>query len=113
MCTPLPAISERVCNDTDIYKERFALLPFWLPVHANPRAGSVDVFLSSMLFETLGERRWLQKRKEGKSDKSHGRVACEHLRMNSGSWRVSRQPGIGCIAFFVCMQEFLIGGCLR
>ena len=24
-CTPLPAISERVCNDTDIYKERFAL----------------------------------------------------------------------------------------
>lgn len=26
-CTLLPAISERVCNDTDIYKERFALLP--------------------------------------------------------------------------------------
>lgn len=79
---------------------------FWLPVYANPRAGSVDVFLSSMLFETMGERRWLQKRREGKFDKSHGRAACEHLRMISGSWRISRQPGIGCIASFCLHAGF-------
>jgi hypothetical protein len=60
----LPAISERVCNDTDIYKERFALLSLLgtgHPVYANSRAGSVNVFLSSLFFETMLERRWLQK----------------------------------------------------
>ncbi|KAF1933677.1 uncharacterized protein M421DRAFT_202507 [Didymella exigua CBS 183.55] len=91
---------------------------FWPPVYATPQAGSVDGFLSSMLSETMGERRWLRKRREGKFNKSHGRIACEHLRMISGSWRVSRQPGTGCIASFclhagVFTLEGVCDGCVR
>lgn len=54
----------------------------------------------------MGERRRLQKRRKGRFGKSHGRIACGHHRVNTGSWRVSRQPGRGCVASFVCMQEF-------
>ena len=109
----LQYLSESVMIPT-FTKNGLPCFPFRLPVRANSRAGSVDDFLSSMLFETTGKRRWLQKRREGKFDKSHGRFACEHPRMISGSWRVTRQPGIGCIASFrLHAGVFLIGGCLR